>query len=141
MAPDGIRLEATPEGLKPKYNEKSIDFFPISPPISETSDNYEIVFYENHPLHVTLEFTAEGDGGETIEYVQVLKTSKDLSSFDIQTPYENNPGQVHLILPNAENFDYENTGDRNYTLQFEVKDSSEIDILRNNRGFLHLLLF
>ena len=135
LAADGIRLEATPEGLKPKYNEKSIDFFPISPPISETSDNYEIVFYENHPLHVTLEFTAEGDGGETIEYVQVLKTSKDLSSFDIQTPYENNPGQVHLILPNAENFDYENLGDRNYTLQFEVKDSSEIDILRNNPRF------
>ncbi|MDA9118861.1 Ig-like domain-containing protein [Opitutales bacterium] len=135
LAPNGIRLEATPEGLKPKYNERSRDFFPISPDISETSEDYEIVFYENHPLHVTLEFTAEGDGGETIEYVKVLNTSEDLSSFNIQTSLENNNGQVHLILPNAENFDYENLGDRNYTLQFEVKDSSEIDILRNNPRF------
>ena len=125
LADNGIRLTGS------KYNENSLEAYPISPPISDSIKNYDISFYENYPLDVTLEFTAEGDDDQDIEYAKVLE-SEDWSSFGIVENFEGEPTQIHLILPNAESFDYEELGDRNYSLKVEVKDTSPVDFDNEN---------
>ena len=125
LADNGIRFTGA------KYNENSLEEFPISPPISDSIKNYDISFYENYPLEVTLEFTAEGDDDQDIEYAKVLE-SEDWATFGIEENYQGEPAQIHLILPNAENFNYEELGDRNYTLKVEVKDTSPVDFDNEN---------
>ena len=79
-----------------KYNENSLEEFPISPPISDSIKNYDISFYENYPLEVTLEFTAEGDDDQDIEYAKVLE-NEDWATL-VEKSYQDGPAQIHLIL-------------------------------------------
>ena len=112
----------------------------IDPPAGPGRTNYQINFFENQMLDILLEFSAEGDGGQTIQSVEVVRDEQsDISSFTIEENYQNQANKVRLSLVNSDKFDYEVMGEMNFFLNLSAVDSGgDMETFRVNFVFTNV---